>query len=227
MYARVAHGEVPELIELRENGVRFCISPHGGQKTGWFYDHRPGRRRVSELARGRRVLDVFCYAGAWGVQAAVAGASSVLGIDSSEPALALAARNAALNGVDERVALRCGDAFEQMQQLSVQGERFDVVVLDPPAFIKRRRDQKSGEHAYQKLNRAAMSLLADDAILVSASCSLHLEESGLIDVVRSAAVQTGRELQILEITGQGPDHPMHPAIAETRYLKTLICRSHR
>ncbi len=227
MYARVAHGEVPELIELRENGVRFCISPHSGQKTGWFYDHRPGRRRMAELARGRRILDVFCYAGAWGVQAAVADASSVLGIDSSEPALALAARNAALNGVDERVALRCGDAFEQLQQLAAQGERFDMVVLDPPAFIKRRRDQKSGEHAYQKLNRAALNLLADDAILVSASCSLHLEESGLIDIVRGAALQAGRELQILEITGQGPDHPMHPAIAETRYLKTLICRSHR
>ncbi|MFZ1294112.1 MAG: RlmI/RlmK family 23S rRNA methyltransferase, partial [Pseudomonadales bacterium] len=90
-----------------------------------------------------------------------------------------------------------------------------------------RRDQKSGEHAYQKLNRAAMNLLTDDAILVSASCSLHLEESGLIDIVRAAAQQAGRELQILEITGQGPDHPLHPAIAETRYLKTLICRSHR
>jgi 23S rRNA (cytosine1962-C5)-methyltransferase len=227
MYARVVHGEVPELIELGENGVRFWVSPHGGQKTGWFFDHRTGRRRVAELARGRRVLDVFCYAGAWGVQAAVAGASSVLGIDSSEPALALAARNAALNGVGEQLAFRCGDAFEQMQQLAAEGERFDVVILDPPAFIKRRRDQKSGEHAYQKLNRAAMNLLTDDAILVSASCSLHLEESGLIDIVRAAAQQAGRELQILEITGQGPDHPLHPAIAETRYLKTLICRSHR
>jgi 23S rRNA (cytosine1962-C5)-methyltransferase len=227
MYARVIHGEVPELIELRENGVRFCVSPRGGQKTGWFYDHRSGRHRVSELSRGGRMLDVFCYAGGWGVQAAVAGASAVLGIDSSEPALTLAAHNAALNGVGDRVAWRCGDAFEQMRQVAAQGERFDVVVLDPPAFIKRRRDQKSGEHAYQKLNRAAMDLLADDAILVSASCSLHLEESGLIDIVRGAALQAGRELQILEITGQGPDHPVHPAIAETRYLKTLICRSCR
>lgn len=224
LYTRVAWGEVAEQIELRENGAVFRVTPHSGQKTGWFYDHRMARRRLGELAAGRSVLDVFSYVGAWGVQAAVAGAAAVSCVDSSEAALGLAARNAAANGVGERVNCRVGNAFEQLQQLASEDRRFDIVVLDPPAFIKRRRDQKSGEQAYHRLNRAAMEVLADDALLVSASCSLHLSEQGLLDIVRGAARQAGRHLQVLEVYGQGPDHPIHPAIAETRYLKTLFCR---
>jgi 23S rRNA (cytosine1962-C5)-methyltransferase len=224
LYTRVAWGEVPEFLELRENGARFRVSPHGGQKTGWFYDHRCSRRRVAGLARGRRVLDVFSYVGGWGVQAAVAGAQAVTCVDSSQPALELAAVNAALNGVEGRMDFRAANAFEELQALARAGRRFDLVVLDPPAFIKRRRDQKAGENAYHRLNRAAMELLADDAILVSASCSMHLAEAALIDIVRAAALHGGRELQILEIAGQGPDHPVHPAIPETRYLKTLVAR---
>jgi len=224
LYTRPAWGAVPEFIELRENGVRFRVAAGSGQKTGWFYDHRTSRRRVAELAPGARVLDVFSYVGGWGVQAAVAGARAVTCIDSSQPALELAARNAALNGVEERVEFRSGNAFDELQALGRAGERFDLVVLDPPAFIKRRRDQKSGENAYHRLNRAAMELLADDAILVSASCSLHLAEATLIDIVRGAALHAGREAQLLAITGQGPDHPVHPAIPETRYLKTVFAR---
>lgn len=227
LYTRVAWGEVPDQIELRENGVAFRVTPRSGQKTGWFYDHRLARRRLAELAVGRSVLDVFSYVGAWGVQAAVAGAVAVSCVDSSEAALALAAQNAAVNGVGERVSCRLGNAFEQLQQLASEDRRFDIVVLDPPAFIKRRRDQKSGEQAYHRLNRIAMQLLEDDALLVSASCSLHLSEQGLLDVVRSAAQQAGRRLQVIEVHGQGPDHPIHPAITETRYLKTLFCRVYR
>ena len=227
LYTRVAWGEVPEFLELSENGVRFRASATGGQKTGWFYDHRMNRRRAAELARDRRVLDVFSYVGGWGVQAAVAGARAVTCIDSSQAALALAAANAALNGVAGRMDFRAGNAFEELHALAQAGERYDIVVLDPPAFIKRRRDQKSGENAYHRLNREAMHLLADDAILVSASCSMHLEEAALVDIVRMAAFHAGRRVQILEIAGQGPDHPIHPAIPETRYLKSVIARVHR
>ena len=227
LYTRVAFGEVPEYLELRENGASFRVSATGGQKTGWFYDHRMNRRRVAELARGQRVLDVFSYVGGWGVQAAVAGARAVTCIDSSQPALELAAANAALNGVAERMDFRAGNAFDELHALAQAGERYDIVVLDPPAFIKRRRDQKSGENAYHRLNREAMNLLADDAILVSASCSMHLGEAALIDIVRMAAFHAGRQLQILEVAGQGPDHPIHPAIPETRYLKSVIARVHR
>jgi 23S rRNA (cytosine1962-C5)-methyltransferase len=224
LYTRVAWGEVPEFIELRENGVRFQVCPQGGQKTGWFFDHRVSRQRVAALASGQRVLDVFSYVGGWGVQAAVAGASAVTCVDSSQPALALAESNAALNGVAERMRFLNGNAMDQMQSLARAGERFDIVVLDPPAFIKRRRDQKSGENAYHRLNREAIALLSEDALLVSASCSMHLEQAMLIDILRAAAIHAGRELQILEIAGQGPDHPVHPAISETRYLKTIIAR---
>jgi len=227
LYTRVAWGEVPEFLELSENGVRFRASATGGQKTGWFYDHRMNRRRAAELARDRRVLDVFSYVGGWGVQAAVAGARAVTCIDSSQAALAIAAANAALNGVAGRMDFRAGNAFEELHALAQAGERYDVVVLDPPAFIKRRRDQKSGENAYHRLNREAMHLLADDAILVSASCSMHLEEAALVDIVRMAAFHAGRRVQILEIAGQGPDHPIHPAIPETRYLKSVIARVQR
>ncbi len=227
LYTRVAWGEVPELLELCENGARFIVAAGSGQKTGWFYDHRESRARVAALARGRRVLDVFSYVGGWGVQAALGGASAVCCVDSSQPALDLAARNAQLNGVADRLTLRCGNAFDELQALSAAGERFDVVVLDPPAFIKRRRDQKSGESAYHRLNRAAMDVLADDAILVSASCSMHLPEQSLLDIVRGAAHHAGRRLQILGFAGQASDHPVHPAIPETRYLKTLITRVQR
>jgi len=226
-YTRVAWGEVPPRLELEENGVRFRVDAHEGQKTGWFYDHRPGRARMAQLAPGRRVLDVFSYVGAWGVQAACAGAREAVCVDSSAAALALAADNAALNGVQSRMQFRCGQAQAELQALAGAGERFELVVLDPPAFIKRRKDQKAGEHAYQKLNRAALELLADDAILVSASCSMHLAEEQLLDIVRAAALQAGRRLRVLEFMGQGADHPVHPAIAETRYLKTLVLHAAR
>lgn len=219
---QVIHGEVPARIALEENGARFEIEPHTGQKTGWFFDHRPGRSRLAALARGCRVLDVFSYVGAWGVHAACAGAGHVTCVDSSAPALALARDNAALNGVESRMEFRCGQALETLQSLAAEGARFDAVVLDPPAFIKRRKDQKAGEHAYQKLNRAAMDVLTDDALLFSASCSMHLPEQGLVDIVRAAAISAGRTLRVLEFTGQGADHPVHPAIPETRYLKTLV-----
>jgi 23S rRNA (cytosine1962-C5)-methyltransferase len=224
VYTQVAQGEIPAFLCVEENGTRFEVSAQEGQKTGWFYDHRPGRARVASLAAGCRVLDVFSYVGAWGVQAAVAGATDVCCIDSSGPALALAARNAQLNGVESRMRFVEGQAVPQIQRLATLGERFDIVVLDPPAFIKRRKDQKTGEHAYQKLNREAMALLADEAILVSASCSMHLSEAGLLEIVQHAAAQAGRTLQVLEFLGQGPDHPVQAAIPETRYLKTIVAR---
>jgi 23S rRNA (cytosine1962-C5)-methyltransferase len=223
--ARLLHGTVPDELTVEEHGVRFACSALAGQKTGWFYDHRPGRRRLAELANGQRVLDVFSYVGAWGVQAAAAGAAAVTCIDASAPALEQVRRNAAANDVGDRVTTRQGDAFDVMRELAQAGERFDIVVLDPPAFIKRRKDQAAGETAYRRLNGLAMALLAPDGLLFSASCSLHLEPGRLLEIVAGAAHKSGRTLQLLEMLGQGPDHPVHPAIAETRYLKTLLCRA--
>lgn len=224
--AAVLHGTVPDTLDVEEYGVHFVCAAHGGQKTGWFYDHRPGRRRLAELARGQRVLDVFSYVGGWGVQAAVAGAAAVTCVDASAAALTLAGANAERNAVAERVRTVQGDAFDVLRDLGQAGERFDVVVLDPPAFIKRRKDQQAGEAAYRRLNGQAMALLAPDGLLFTASCSLHLPSERLLEIAGGAAHKAGRTLQLLEQLGQGPDHPVHPVIGETRYLKTLLTRAY-
>ena len=222
-YVRPAFGEVPEVLQVEENGVRF-ETPVTGQKTGWFYDHRMNRARMAAYARGRRVLDVFSYVGGWGVQAAAAGAGAVVCMDASAPALEFVGRSAALNGVADRVSTVRSDAFDGMMRLAAEGERFGVVVLDPPAFIKRKKDAKAGEEAYRRANQLAMELLEPDGILVSASCSYHLPREALQDAMLRASRRLGRELQILESGGQGPDHPVHPAIPETAYLKCFIGR---
>lgn len=224
---RVARGTLPDEVYLEENGVKFHVPILAGQKTGWFYDHRMNRARLQHYCKGKKVLDLFSYVGGWGVQAAAAGASSVLCVDASETALDEVEKNAALNGVQDKVETMLGDAFEALKQLIQEGERFDVIVLDPPAFIKRRKDIKNGELAYQRINQLAMRLLEKDAILISASCSMHLAYDRLIDIVRSTSRHVDRQAQILEQGHQGADHPVHPAIPETAYLKSLVVRVFR
>jgi len=224
-YVREAHGVVPATVRLRENGVAFDAPILEGQKTGWFFDHRRNRARLESYVPGARVLDVFSYIGGWGVQAAVLGAEEVVCVDSSAVALDGVSRNAALNDVGPRVATRHGDAFEELQALKARGEKFDVVVLDPPAFIKRKRDIKDGEQAYRRLNRLGLDLLAEGGVLVSASCSFHMSRDMLLRGIVWAAAQSGREIQLVEEGHQGPDHPVHPAIPETNYLKAFFVRS--
>ncbi|MFZ5723662.1 MAG: class I SAM-dependent rRNA methyltransferase [Pseudomonadota bacterium] len=228
----VAHGTVPEQVELVENGVRFRAPVRSGQKTGWFYDHRDNRARLMALVaqaartpeRAPRVLDVFSYIGGWGVQAAVAGAADVLCVDASAPALALVGENAALNDAGGRVRTLEGDAFQAMKSLLDDGERFDIVVMDPPAFIKRRKDVEQGTIAYRRVNELAMRLLQKDGLLVSGSCSMHLSRADLLDVVRATGRQVDRHVQVIAQGGQGADHPVLPAIPETDYLKAMFAR---
>ena len=216
-------GEVPEEVELLESGVRLLAPLRAGQKTGFFYDQHANRDRVLPYVRGARVLDVFSYVGGWAARAAAAGAASVACIDSSELALAYAARNMAAQGAAPET-LR-GDALDLLKQLRAEGRQFDVVVVDPPALIKRKKDEEAGQAHYAALNRAAMHLLAADGILVSCSCSHHLSEEQLQRILLRESRQAGRRLQILERGGQGPDHPVHPAIPETLYLKAFYCRA--
>ncbi|MFC3607553.1 class I SAM-dependent rRNA methyltransferase [Stutzerimonas tarimensis] len=223
-YVETAFGEVPEWVPLEENGVKFEAPVLQGQKTGWFYDHRMNRARLAPYVQGKRVLDLFSYIGGWGVQAAAFGASEVMCVDASTFALDGVERNAALNGVAERMAMVEGDVFEAIRELKAAEERFDVVVCDPPAFIKRKKDLKNGEAAYRRLNEQAMRLLNKDGILVSASCSMHLPEDDLQNILLSSARHLDRNVQLLERGAQGPDHPVHPAIPETRYIKSLTCR---
>lgn len=223
-YTEVAYGSVPESVELIENGTRFLAPIQGGQKTGWFYDHRVNRAQLQQYVKGKRVLDVFSYIGGWGVEAAVAGAAEVICVDASESALTGVAQNATLNGVQARVKTLHGKAIDVLKQLIAADERFDVVVLDPPAFIKRRKDQKAGEAAYRHINELGMRLLGRDGLLVSASCSMHLGKDTLLEIVRASGRHLDRHVQIIGQGGQGPDHPIHPAIPETEYLKAVFAR---
>ena len=219
-----AAGVVPDAVEIEEDGLRFRVAPRTGQKTGWFYDQRDNRARLDRYVQGRRVLDVFSYTGAWGIRAAARGARDVLCVDSSAAALDQVAVNAALNGVGDRVQTRQGDAFAVLKALREARERFDVVVVDPPAFIKRRKDFKEGTLAYRRLNEMAMQVLDRDGILVSCSCSQLLARETLAQTLLQGARHLDRNLVILEQGRQGPDHPVHPAIPETDYLKVILAR---
>lgn len=223
-YVEPALGEVPPTVILAEHGVRFEVPLQGGQKTGWFYDQRPNRARLRHYIKNRRVLDVFSYLGAFGVQAAAAGAESVLCVDSSTKAVESIARNAALNQLADKVTVEREDAFELLRRLRAARERFDVVVLDPPAFIKRKKDVREGTQAYQRLNQMAMQVLSKDGILVSCSCSYHLHRDELRDILLKSSRHIDRFLEIVEEGHQGPDHPVHPAIPETGYLKAFFAR---
>lgn len=219
-----AHGSLPERLAVDEGGLRFEVAASGGQKTGWFFDQRPNRDRLLRYAPGKRVLDLFSYVGAWGLRAAAAGASEVLCVDSSAPALAQLAANATANGLDDRVATRRGDVFEVLRALREAGARYEVVVVDPPALIKRGKDHKAGLEAYRRLNRLALQVLAPGGVILTSSCSFHLARDELRGALERAARQVDVELQILEQGHQGPDHPVHPAIVETDYLKCLVAR---
>jgi 23S rRNA (cytosine1962-C5)-methyltransferase len=219
-------GRAPDELQVLESGLSFAVPLATAQKTGWFYDQRANREQWRALLpRGARVLDVCSYAGAWAITALSQGAASAVCVDSSEAALAVASRNAVANGVN--ISIRRGDAFDVLDELGRAGERFDAIVLDPPAFIKRKKDIARGQAAYRKLNQVAMRLLERDALLVSCSCSYHLGADELAALIQSAARTTSRFVQILHSGGQAPDHPIHPAIPETRYLKAFFCRATR
>jgi 23S rRNA (cytosine1962-C5)-methyltransferase len=220
---RCAFGEEPVELEVREQQLVFRVPLAQAQKTGWFYDQSFNRSLLARFMPARaRVLDVCSYAGAWAVTALAHGAREALCVDSSAAALACAQANARLNG--HEVGALQGDAFDQLEALYKSGERFDVVVIDPPAFIKRRKDAPRGQAAYKKLNQLAMRLLTADALLVSCSCSFHLTSDELVGLIQAAARHEQRWVQLLAAGGQSPDHPVHPAIPETRYLKAHFCR---
>ncbi len=222
--AEVVHGEVPEQVPLEENGVHFLAPVHAGQKTGWFYDHRMSRARLAAWVRGKSVLDVYSYIGGWGIQAAAFGAAEVCCLDSSAAALEGVAANARRNNLQDRVTTLRGSAPETMAELRAQGRQYDVVILDPPAFIQRRKDQKKGLTAYRRINELGLHLLRPGGLLVSASCSMHLSRADLISAMQQAAVRAGCQLRVVEQGAQGPDHPIHPAIPETEYLKAIFAR---
>ncbi len=222
IYQRCYQGDA-KVLHVEENQTKFEIPLLTGQKTGWFYDHRDNRAVLNTFCQDKTVLDVFSYMGGWGIQAASHGASDVIAIDSSKPALENLMHNAKLNKVDSKVSTLAGDAEKLMQDLLAQSKRFDIVVIDPPALIKRRKDIVPGKKAYAKLNQLAAALVKPGGYLVSASCSMHLARQDLFETIAQASSKTGRFISVFAEGHQAKCHPIHPAIAETHYLKTLFC----
>ncbi|HYM43976.1 MAG TPA: class I SAM-dependent rRNA methyltransferase [Steroidobacteraceae bacterium] len=219
----VAFGEAPQDLTVEEAGLSFRAPLAHGQKTGWFYDQTANRARFARyLPPGARVLDVCSYVGGWALTALRAGAAEACCIDSSQGALDFARANATRNGL--AIETLQADAFEALRDLAARQGRFDAVILDPPAFIKRKKDIPQGQAAYRKLNQLALGLIGEEGVLVSCSCSWHLAPEELLGAIQSAARHAGRFVQILEVGGQSPDHPIHPAVPETRYLKAFFCR---
>ncbi len=222
LYEEVALGELPDEIIITENNTKFSIPIKNGQKTGWFYDHSRSRKNLQGLVAGKTVLDVFSYLGAWGLEAGMAGAKEVTCVDASELALDGVDKNAQLNGIAEKVITIQGNAFDALKGLKAEAKKYDVVVIDPPAFVKRKKDIRSGLEAYRRINALAMSLVAKDGILVSASCSHHISRDALLKQIQLAARHVDRHIQLFDQGHQAPDHPVHPAIPETEYIKTFF-----
>ncbi|OGQ23213.1 MAG: SAM-dependent methyltransferase [Deltaproteobacteria bacterium RIFCSPHIGHO2_02_FULL_44_16] len=217
-----AYGDPPKEVFLTEHETTFHIPIWEGQKTGWFFDQHENRAWFLKHVRGKRILDVFSYIGAWGVEAAVHGAKEVVCVDSSQTALHWLTQNAERNQVTDRVKIICDDAFDVLRALVAQKKMFDVVVVDPPAFIKRQKDMSAGFKAYQRLNQLALSLLPADGLLMSASCSMHLSDDDFMNMLFQASDESGNTAQLLWRGGQASDHPVHLAIPETRYLKCAV-----
>lgn len=220
----IPYGEVHSTHPVRENNTDFVAPLLQGQKTGWFYDHRSNRSRMAKYCQGKRILDVYAYIGAWGIQALQRGANHLTCIESSDLALECIHENARINGVQDKLEVLQGDAFSRLQELGDNREKFDVVIVDPPAFIKRKKDRRAGEKGYGKLNQLAMRLVAKNGFLITSSCSMHLAKENFIELLNTRARHLDKDMLILEQGGQGPDHPVHPSIPETEYLKTIFAR---
>ncbi|HSB33606.1 MAG TPA: class I SAM-dependent rRNA methyltransferase [Nitrospirota bacterium] len=217
---RVVLGSVTGPVEIEESGIAYEVDVLEGQKTGFFFDQRENRLALRSYARGRRTLDCFCYVGAWSLAAARSGAPEVIGIDSSEKAVALAMANAARNNLPAR--FMTADVFDELRTLGKKGERFGLIVLDPPAFVKSRAKVREALKGYKEINLRAMKLLEPGGVLATCSCSHHIDEALFREMLIDAACSAGRQARVLEMRSQARDHPILLAARETQYLKCAI-----
>lgn len=220
-YVRLAKGEAPAPMTVRENGVHYLADPQVGQKSGWYYDQRDNRAFIGKLARGKRVLDAYCYSGGFSVLAAVEGATHVTGLDSSAPALKLAEAAARANGVAAVCAFRKADIAEELERLAQASERFDIVIADPPPFAPSRKDIEAGARAYRKLARLSASLVAPGGYLMLASCSHNMAAERFALECAAGLERAGCTARLIRQSGAGADHPVHPMLPESAYLKAL------
>ena len=218
-------GELAGPVDIAEGEARFVVDVVEGQKTGWFCDQRDNRMVAGKLAKELDVLEVFCHTGAFGIHAALQGASSVEGLDSSEAALRLAHRHASANNVEPICRYRQADAFDELRALERSGRRYGMVILDPPAFARSRQALQHALAGYRELNVQAMRLLKPEGVLVSCSCSHHVSESEFWTMILAAARDVRRQIRLIEQRSQGPDHPVLGAMPETKYLKCFIVQA--
>ena len=219
--AGVVQGEAPNEIEVSQHGIRFTVSPRTGQKTGAFLDQRENYLAAQRVAHGR-ALDCFTFNGGFALHLA-ASCETVLGLDISDEAVAAASRNAALNEASN-VTFRAANVFDALREMESAGERFDTIVLDPPAFTKSRATVKSGARGYKEINLRALKLLNPGGVLVTCTCSYHMSEAMFLDLIAQAAQDARRRVQIIEKRGQASDHPVLLGVPETHYLKCVIAR---
>jgi 23S rRNA (cytosine1962-C5)-methyltransferase len=217
-------GQVPDRIRIQEGHLFLGVDVKEGQKTGFFLDQRGNRLALRGLSQGRRALDCFCYSGAFSLQAAHFGAASVLGLDISESAIALAEENSRLNGFSERCRFRAANVFDELRALRKQGETFDLIVLDPPAFTKSKQAIGPALRGYKEINLRALKLLDSGGLLLTCSCSFHLSPQIFLQVIEEAAADAGRRVHLLEFRTQAPDQPILMGVPETCYLKCAILR---
>lgn len=219
---RAARGEMPGRIALEENGARYFADLAHGQKTGWYYDQRENRAFMATLAKNRSVLDAYSYAGGFALQAAKAGAREVVALDSSAAALALGEEAAAANKLSSRTKFVKADVFEELERLAAAGEKFEIVIADPPPFVKAKKDLEPGAKAYRKLARLAASVTAPGGFLLLASCSHNMPPDRFAMECAIGVARAGREASLLRQAGAAADHPVHPMLLETAYLKALV-----
>jgi len=217
-YVKTVKGE-GHRIAVEENGARYIADLREGQKTGWYYDQRDNRAFVAPLAKGRTVLDAYSYTGGFGILAARAGAKEVVCVDSSAPALALAEESARANGVTIKPVK--ADVFEELERLAAAGERFDIVLADPPPFVKSKKDLEPGAKAYRKLARLAANVTAAGGLLMLASCSHNIPSERFAAECAQGLLRSGRRAALIRQSGAGPDHPVHPLLPESAYLKAV------
>lgn len=209
-------------VEITENGVKYIVDVEDGQKTGFFLDQKNNRAAIWRFCVGKKVLDCFTHTGSFALNAGMAGASSVLGVDASQLAIDQAEENARLNHLEDRVHFRCADVFELLPELETAGEKFDVVILDPPAFTKSRNSIKKAVKGYREINVRGLKLVRDGGFLVTCSCSHFMDPELFAKTIREAAVGARRRLRQVEFRTQGPDHPILWAAEESYYLKFYI-----
>ncbi len=215
-------GESQTTIEIEEGPARFLVDIEHGQKTGWFCDQRENRLAVASLAEGATVLEAFCHTGAFGIQAALHGAASVLGLDVSRDAVKMARDHAAMNRVEERCRYRDADAFDEFPKLERAGARFDLVILDPPSFARTKQAVPQALAGYKQINLRALRLVRPEGFLATCSCSHHVGEEEFWRMLQDAARDAKRQVRVIERRSQARDHPVLAAMPETRYLKCFI-----